>query len=97
MAHLGLSRVSRAALDAEWRCAQCGASQPDWSAVCHACASFDTLAWSVAGAAEPAPRTDIVPIPVRRPPAAKIPQERTAHASLPRLPDDPGPGGGLEY
>jgi HemY protein len=95
-AHGWLARAARAARDAEWRCGRCGASQTDWSAVCHACAGFDTLSWSAVGA-----RAEIVAVaavPARKPAPAvvKIPDERTAIMSLPRPPDDPGPGG-IEY
>ena len=48
-AHGWLARAARAARDAEWRCGYCGASQNDWSAVCPACSSFDTLSWSAVG------------------------------------------------
>lgn len=94
-AHGWLARAARAARDAEWRCGACGATQTGWSAVCHACAAFDTLSWSALGS-----RAEIVAVaaPARKPaPAmAKIPDDRAGIMSLPRPPDDPGPGG-IEY
>ena len=86
-AHGWLSRAARAARDAEWRCRACGATQSEWSAVCHACSNFDTLVWSAVGGAEPVAQMEIVP--PRR--LAKPAAERAV--SLPRPPDDPGPGG----
>lgn len=95
-AHGWLSRAARAARDAEWRCGHCGASQGDWSAVCHACSSFDTLAWSAVGGAVQPLQAKIVAGPRRAPAIVKIPDERAGIVSLPRPPDDPGPGG-VEY
>ncbi len=94
LAHAWLARAAWAPRDAEWRCRSCGMAQAEWSAVCAHCSKFDTLAWSAAGAAraellpassDPLPRK--LPSPKR--PAATI-------VSLPRPPDDPGPGG-MEY
>lgn len=93
-AHGWLARAARAARDAEWRCRHCGASQMEWSAVCQSCSSFDTLTWSALGGAEPVQAAHIIP-PKKLPPV-KIPEERSGVVSLPRPPDDPGPGG-IEY
>jgi HemY protein len=95
-AHGWLSRAARAARDAEWRCRHCGVAQSEWSAVCPACASFDTLVWAAVDGVAPAQRTDVTSVPYKKPAPAKIPEERAGAISLPRPPDDPGPGG-LEY
>jgi HemY protein len=95
-AHAWLARAARAARDAEWRCAHCGVTQSDWSAVCPACASFDTLSWSAAGGP---PRASAIPSPTppKKSASAKVPQDHPGVITVPRLPDDPGPGGGIEY
>lgn len=90
LAHAWLARAARAQRDAEWRCRHCGATQDEWSAVCRTCSNFDTLAWG-----GEAPRAEILPAPVRKLATPK-PQPEPAIISLPRPPDDPGPGG-LEY
>ncbi|HXC55555.1 MAG TPA: heme biosynthesis HemY N-terminal domain-containing protein [Rhizomicrobium sp.] len=102
-AHAWLARAARAARDAEWRCHHCGASQTAWSAVCPACSGFDTLAWSVAGGiAQPASQIVMLGRPAsggaqpRKIAPVKIPDDRSGIVSLPRPPDDPGPGG-IEY
>jgi HemY protein len=99
-AHIWLSRAARAARDAEWRCTRCGAAQNDWAAVCNACASFDTLQWSALGPAgqPPHPAHPAAPSVTVEPPIA-VPHKKPAPASAPRIvslprpPDDPGPGG----
>jgi HemY protein len=45
-AHAWLSRAVRAPRDADWRCANCGWSAPQWHAVCGECGAFDSLSWS---------------------------------------------------
>ncbi|HEX4303495.1 MAG TPA: heme biosynthesis HemY N-terminal domain-containing protein [Rhizomicrobium sp.] len=95
-AHAWLARAARAARDAEWRCAHCGAVQSEWSAVCPACASFDTLSWSAAGSAPRAHAVAPLPMAAKKPVPAKVPQDRPGVVTLPRPPDDPGPGG-IEY
>ncbi|HXL99868.1 MAG TPA: heme biosynthesis HemY N-terminal domain-containing protein [Rhizomicrobium sp.] len=45
-AHAWLSRAVRAPRDADWRCANCGWSSPQWHAVCAECGAFDSLSWS---------------------------------------------------
>ncbi len=92
-AHAWLARAARAARDAEWRCGHCGAAQPEWSAVCPVCAAFDTLTWSAA-----VPRTTAAaPLPPKKPVPVKVPQAPAGVITVPRPPDDPGPGGGIEY
>ena len=97
-AHAWLSRAARAARDAEWRCGHCGASQTDWSAVCHNCSSFDTLSWSAVGGSVYTPVVEIMSTgaPPKKLAPVKISDERAGIVSLPRPPDDPGPGG-IEY
>jgi len=85
-AHAWLARAARAPRDAEWRCGHCGFSQSAWSAVCAHCGHFDTLVWSNAE-----PRAEILLAPRKIVPQAPPP---SAIVSLPRPPDDPGPGGG---
>ncbi|MEI9990262.1 MAG: heme biosynthesis HemY N-terminal domain-containing protein [Rhizomicrobium sp.] len=96
LAHAWLARAARAPRDAEWRCRHCGMAQDEWSAVCRTCSNFDTLAWSAGGEAV---RPEILPAletPPRKLPTPKRPAEPAMIVSLPRPPDDPGPGG-LEY
>ena len=95
-AHAWLSRAARAPRDAEWRCTHCGVSHTDWSAACAACGSFDTLVWSAVGVGPQRAQTVSVPPPKKSPPQ-KVPAERPGVITLPRPPDDPGPGGGVEY
>jgi HemY protein len=45
-AHAWLSRAVRAPRDADWRCANCGWTAPQWHAVCGECGAFDSLSWS---------------------------------------------------
>ena len=68
-------------------------SQAEWSAVCPVCASFDTLGW---GTPHGAAIVSLAAAPVKKPVPVKIPDERAGIVSLPRPPDDPGPGG-VEY
>jgi len=99
LAHIWLARAARAARDAEWRCTRCGSSQNDWTAVCNACASFDSLEWSARAPAEaPAHRPSAPSVtvdPVLVVPRRKLPQAAATAsiAALPRPPDDPGPSG----
>ncbi len=100
-AHVWLSRAARASRDAEWRCSSCGATQAEWWPVCHACGSFDRLTWFAAvtpGADAQEVRAPLVPVrawPQRHstPDAVKPPKNRAGLVTLPRPPDDPGPGG----
>ncbi len=89
LAHAWLARAARAPRDAEWRCRHCGATQGEWSAVCRNCSNFDTLAWGAE-----TPHAEILPAPPPR--RLATPRAEPAIVSLPRPPDDPGPGG-LEY
>ncbi|HEX3674563.1 MAG TPA: heme biosynthesis HemY N-terminal domain-containing protein [Rhizomicrobium sp.] len=45
-AHAWLSRAARAPRDADWRCANCSWTSPQWHAVCGQCGAFDSLSWS---------------------------------------------------
>jgi HemY protein len=100
-AHAWLSRAARAARDAEWRCTSCGATQAEWWPVCHACGSFDSLVWFVAvspgmDTQVPAtgPRSELTRSqPTGTAEAVNRPEKRTGLVTLPRPPDDPGPGG----
>lgn len=97
LAHGWLARAARAPRDAEWRCRHCGASQTEWSAVCRTCSNFDTLVWSAPGGESA--HAEILPAPEVRKlstPRPKRPAEPATIVSLPRPPDDPGPGG-FEY
>ncbi|MEJ1967992.1 MAG: heme biosynthesis HemY N-terminal domain-containing protein [Rhizomicrobium sp.] len=93
-AHLWLARAARAVRDAEWRCTRCAATQNDWSAVCTNCAAFDSLLWSARSAPQTMPPAEPPPQPV--PHKKAVTADPAAALSLPRPPDDPGPGG-LEY
>ena len=42
-----LERSLTAPLDPAWVCGSCGARNPDWSAHCGACHSFDAVSWQV--------------------------------------------------
>lgn len=100
-AHVWLSRAARAARDAEWRCTRCASSQNDWTAVCNSCASFDSLVWSALGPADqarhvPASSAGLVVAISHRKPAPAI-GAGPGIVSLPRPPDDPGPGGAMDY
>jgi len=95
-AHAWLSRAARAPRDAEWRCTHCGVPHTDWSAACSACGSFDTLVWSAVGVA-PQRAPSVLLAPPKKSPPAKVPLERPGVITLPRPPDDPGPGGVVEY
>lgn len=100
-AHVWLSRAARAARDAEWRCNSCGATQVDWWPVCQACGTFDSLNWFAAVS----PDSDEQPVKSAAAPALARPQRSGAAkaaipsknspglVTLPRPPDDPGPGG----
>jgi HemY protein len=87
-AHAWLARAARAPRDAQWRCSHCGMTETEWSAVCVHCGNFDTLRWG-----ESAPKVEFAPAPRVAVPR-KIPVETPAIVTLPRPPDDPGPGGG---
>jgi len=99
--HVWLSRAARAARDAEWRCSNCGATQPEWWPVCHACGRFDTLSWFAAmtpssGSHQAAPavaRVMTMPRQNGKPNEVNSPRRRDGLVTLPRPPDDPGPGG----
>jgi HemY protein len=94
-AHGWLSRAVRAARDAEWRCSHCGATQADWSPVCHGCGRFDTLNWMGQTAST---RADIDAVAasvqgIVPPNATKIPGIPAGLVALSRPRDNPGPGG----
>jgi HemY protein len=100
-AHVWLSRAARASRDAEWRCSNCGATRADWWPVCQACGSFDSFTWFAAmtpssgvtefqSAAGPALST---PNRMYESNVIKVPVNRAGLVTLPRPPDDPGPGG----
>lgn len=99
--HVWLSRAARAARDAEWRCSNCGATQPEWWPVCHACGRFDTLSWFTAmtpGSISQEIKSAVAPVLTRprrsdEPNVVKNPPRREGLVTLPRPPDDPGPGG----
>lgn len=97
-AHAWLAKAARASRDAEWRCRHCSVAQNDWSAVCHHCLSFDTLVWSAPGAPDHGTRPAPAEMPVipKKTAPARVTDERPGMVSLPRPPDDPGPGG-IEY
>ncbi len=94
-AHNWLSRAGRAPRDAEWRCRHCGNAQGEWSAICAHCGNFDTLQWST-GASEPRAEILAAPRVIAPRKIAPVAAESATIISLPRPPDDPGPGG-LEY
>ena len=95
LAHAWLARAARAPRDAEWRCRHCGSTQSEWSAVCAVCSNFDTLVWSAPGGeTPPAEILAASDLPVRK--LATPKREAATIISLPRPPDDPGPGG-IEY
>ncbi|HEY0107651.1 MAG TPA: hypothetical protein VGB91_16340, partial [Rhizomicrobium sp.] len=89
LAHAWLARAARAPRDAEWRCSDCAEREAEWSAVCPRCGKFDTLLWSAGSA----PRTEILPAPASPRTLTIRPAVPAAVVTLPRPPDDPGPGG----
>jgi HemY protein len=100
-AHVWLSRAARASRDAEWRCSNCGATQADWWPVCNACGSFDSFTW-FAAMTPTAGTTDFqtvassalsTPNQTHESNVIKVPVNRAGLVTLPRPPDDPGPGG----
>ncbi|HTQ12576.1 MAG TPA: heme biosynthesis HemY N-terminal domain-containing protein [Rhizomicrobium sp.] len=120
-AHSWLSRAVRAPRDADWRCANCGWTAPQWHAVCGGCGAFDALAWSAPvveslAMLPGAPRDERLASDAasaflhdggaeaqddsrQRPKsgarlARRLEDIDAGHGfTLPRPPDDPGPGG----
>ena len=95
-AHMWLARAARAPRDAEWRCSRCGTTQAVWRPVCEACAGFDTLSWFAPAMSnfDPVDRKTVLMQRNRdHMDEIGIGVNQTDLVTLPRPPDDPGPGG----
>lgn len=96
--HGWLERAVRAPRDAEWRCASCGWSAPEWQAVCAHCGAFDTLAWTAPAtgmieaytaepyeeAAEEEPASDLIEADVEHAAPAQTPARVAVPAPKPK-------------